>query len=108
MWLIPEPLVLPPLITDQQFWEAIKGRAVNDGTVKVQLGSRETARVQVRHLLDPSSRFPDKTYVDSCWSITIMVISVPENTGDALRYDKKESYCYFCSLRYHYLKIVED
>lgn len=31
MWLIPEPLVLPPLITDQQFWEVIEGRSVNDG-----------------------------------------------------------------------------
>lgn len=70
MGLIPEPLVLPPLIIDQQFWEAIEGRAVNDGykesSVWVTWGST-SARVQVRHLLDPSSPFPDKIHVDSAF-----------------------------------------
>lgn len=63
MWLIPELLVLPLLIIDQQFWE---------------WGSM-SARVQVRHLLDPSSPFAD----NSCWFR--LLAELP----DELRYDKK-------------------
>lgn len=88
MWLIPEPLVLVPLLIDQQFWEVVEDRAVNDGA-------------QWKFSLTKFMLIPPL-------SVTIMVMSVPENTADELRYDKKESYCHFCSLHYHYLKIVED
>lgn len=68
MWLIPEPLVLLPFIIDQQFWEVIEGRAVNEGYSESSawvMWGNTSARVQVRHLLDPSSPFPDKIHVDS-------------------------------------------